>query len=64
MTFHIDAPALQRASRPQRITLGLMLDVYRQRSALLRLDETALADLGITRREALREATRPFWDLP
>jgi uncharacterized protein YjiS (DUF1127 family) len=44
--------------------LGLMLDVYRQRRALLRLDEAALADLGITRGEALREATRPFWDLP
>jgi uncharacterized protein YjiS (DUF1127 family) len=64
MTFHIDAPALHRTCRPRRITLGLMLDVFRQRRALLHLDDTALADLGLTRREALREATRPFWDLP
>jgi uncharacterized protein YjiS (DUF1127 family) len=64
MTFHIDAPALPRSCAPRRNMLGLMLDVYRQRRALLRLDEAALADLGITRGEALREATRPFWDLP
>jgi len=64
MTFHIDAPALPRTCASRRNTLGRMLDVSRQRRALLRLDETALTDLGITRREALREATRPFWDLP
>lgn len=64
MTCHVDAPALPRTSRPRRITLGRMLDVYRQRRALLRLDATALADIGLTRRDALREATRPFWDLP
>ncbi|MGX0878528.1 uncharacterized protein YjiS (DUF1127 family) [Roseovarius sp. MBR-154] len=64
MTCHIDAPSLPRNTRPRRITLGLLLDVRRQRRALLRLDDAALADLGLTRRAALREATRPFWDLP
>ncbi|GAW35949.1 hypothetical protein RA2_03017 [Roseovarius sp. A-2] len=66
MTFHVNVHAqdLPRAYGPRRNTLGLMLDVFRQRRALLRLDDTALTDLGLTRREALREATRPFWDLP
>jgi len=64
MTLHIDAPALPRSCAPRRNTLGRMLDISRQRRALLRLDETALAGVGITRREALRESTRPFWDLP
>ena len=36
----------------------------RQRDALRRLDDTALADLGLTREEAEAEARRPVWDVP
>jgi len=64
MSLHIDTRALPRNCESQHITLGRMLAVYRQRRALLRLDATALADLGLSRLEALREAKRPFWDLP
>jgi uncharacterized protein YjiS (DUF1127 family) len=38
--------------------------VSRQRRALARLDEARLADLGLTRKEALSEAARPMWDAP
>ena len=35
--------------------------VYRQRRALLRLDEAMLKDLGISRVDALQEGHKPFW---
>ena len=36
----------------------------RQRAQLADLPVERLADLGLTRDEALREAARPFWDAP
>ena len=36
-------------------------DRWRQRRALLNLDDRLLADIGITREEAEREACKPFW---
>jgi uncharacterized protein YjiS (DUF1127 family) len=38
-------------------------DVARQRRALLALNERLLKDIGISRADAEREASRPFWDL-
>jgi uncharacterized protein YjiS (DUF1127 family) len=32
-----------------------------QRKALLELDDRMLADIGITRSEAIEEGTKPFW---
>jgi len=37
-------------------------DVWRQRRALAELDDHRLDDLGLTRRDAAREAARPIWD--
>lgn len=37
------------------------IDRGRQRRLLAELDDRMLADIGITREEALREAYRPFW---
>jgi uncharacterized protein YjiS (DUF1127 family) len=37
-------------------------EVARQRRALLGLDERLLKDIGITRADAVREASRRFWD--
>ncbi|WP_336096227.1 DUF1127 domain-containing protein [Roseovarius sp. CH_XMU1461] len=34
----------------------------RQRRLLAELDADRLADIGLTRTEALSEARRPFWD--
>ena len=36
----------------------------RQRAALARLDDAMLADIGLTRDEAAREASRSAWDAP
>lgn len=40
------------------------LAVWNQRRKLASLDEVRLADLGLSREEALAEANRPFWDVP
>lgn len=37
--------------------------VWRERNRLLELDDRMLADLGLTREDATREASRPFWDV-
>lgn len=36
----------------------------RERRALLELDDRLLKDIGISRYDALGEASRPFWDEP
>jgi uncharacterized protein YjiS (DUF1127 family) len=41
--------------------LGQMHDRWRQRQALLDLDDRLLEDIGITRDEAERAARKPFW---
>jgi len=35
---------------------------WRQRQALLDLDDHLLADIGVSREQALREARKPFWN--
>ncbi|MVO17008.1 DUF1127 domain-containing protein [Parasedimentitalea huanghaiensis] len=56
------------ATAPSRPTLiaGLTarLAVWKQRRALKALNDTALEDIGLTRREANLEAKRTFWDAP
>jgi uncharacterized protein YjiS (DUF1127 family) len=69
--FHNAAPSLAfPADRdlPVRSRLSAGLDrlrdgyaVYRQRRALLRLDDAMLKDLGISRVDALQEGGKPFW---
>ena len=45
-------------------SLRHLYNVWRSRRALAALDDAALKDLGLTRHDATREATRPFWDTP
>lgn len=54
-----------RARQPRR-SLGLarILDAWRSREQLKRLDDRALNDIGLTRSEADAEANRPIWDVP
>lgn len=38
-----------------------LLEIKRQRRALRQLDDRQLADIGITRAQALRESNKLFW---
>jgi len=56
---------------PRRVWLGRILHrlvaaqcLHKQRQALVRLDDTLLRDIGVTRSEALQEANRQVWDAP
>ena len=40
------------------------LAAHRQRQFLARLDDRTLADIGLSRQDALVEAARPLWDVP
>ena len=44
--------------------VSVALAAHRQRQFLARLDDRTLADIGLTRDQAVAEATRPMWDLP
>jgi len=49
---------------PPALRLTDLLALSRQRRALADLDPHVLADIGLTRDEALTEARRPIWDVP
>jgi uncharacterized protein YjiS (DUF1127 family) len=65
------APPAARASRRERgvqkfaaVAVTRLLrwhELARQRRALLTLDDRMLKDIGVTRADADREASRPFW---
>ncbi len=38
-------------------------EIARQRRELLRLDDKLLKDIGLSRADAEREASRPFWSV-
>ncbi len=42
-------------------TLAMWLTVGRTRAQLSELTDDELADIGITREQAVKEAARPFW---
>lgn len=44
--------------------LAMWLAVVGERRALSRMSDDRLADMGLTRGAAQREASRPFWDAP
>jgi uncharacterized protein YjiS (DUF1127 family) len=62
--------AMPLASRLRSAGVWLALALLRwqelaqQRRRLLALDDRMLKDIGITRADATREGTRPFWDAP
>ncbi|SHI39443.1 DUF1127 domain-containing protein [Wenxinia saemankumensis] len=64
MTARIATPLLAPAAAPRRPRALGYLALWAQRRALARLDTRALADIGLSRREAEIEATRPIWDVP
>ncbi|MGI3165162.1 DUF1127 domain-containing protein [Pseudooceanicola sp. 200-1SW] len=59
-----DVACSPRASRAPFARLLGMMRVHRERRALQNLDAALLADIGVTRDQARREAARPIWDTP
>ncbi|MGI9405553.1 MAG: DUF1127 domain-containing protein [Hyphomicrobiaceae bacterium] len=43
---------------------NLLAQINRERRDLQKLDDRQLRDVGITREDANREASRPYWDVP
>ena len=54
----------RRISTDRLPSLASLIALHRSRRALAALDSDALADIGLSRTEAVSEARRPFWDLP
>lgn len=59
-------PGRARLSAPGLVwqSLRAWSALYRQRRQLGALDDHLLADIGVTREQAMREARRRFWDAP
>ena len=58
------APALRSSAATSRFSLSAFLKLRRQRAELANLSDAMLDDIGVTREEALSEASRPSWDAP
>jgi len=66
---HPACPHLEREPRLTRATRAVAwieaaFRTLRERRQLMALDERALKDIGLSRADAHREWSRPFWDLP
>ena len=62
--FKIVARALTVGIRPVWLVLELGMNGYdrwRQRQALMRLDEHLLKDIGLSRADVENEVRKPFW---
>ena len=46
------------------LTIGLAMQVRKERRMLMRLDDRALQDVGFDKGRAFNEASRSFWDVP
>ncbi|MGB7241885.1 MAG: DUF1127 domain-containing protein [Sulfitobacter sp.] len=47
-----------------RLPFFQLIAFWRSRNSLANLDARALDDIGVSRAEALKEARKPFWDVP
>ncbi len=56
----LSLPASRKAA-PLRARIVAWVVRRRSRAALARLDDHLLADIGLTRDHAKREASQPFW---
>ncbi|MFV2051911.1 DUF1127 domain-containing protein [Aliiroseovarius sp. YM-037] len=70
MSHHAQTQAVGCIASCQPRRLGLLARIghafalRRQRLHLDRLDDAALRDIGLTRRDVDREVSRPMWDAP
>ena len=67
MTSHAHHTAFSRPSLPFTNVFSLLAqahDVWRQRRALSQLEDRALNDIGLSRRDAMQESARVIWGAP
>lgn len=64
LTDFFPATVSRSGYRPAALGLTRLIDLWRSRQALARLDATALKDIGVSQRAALNEAQKPVWDVP
>lgn len=63
---YVQSITLTRPLTPQFSLMTFLAkarDVFRQRHQLRKLDDRLLADIGVTRTQALREVERAPWDI-
>ena len=63
MVFLTRSHTAPRCHRQSRLSISRMFAIRHQRRKLAQLDDAALRDMGLTRREVLVEARRLPWDL-
>ena len=63
MAFLTRSHAAPHRTRHARLSISQMFSVRRQRRKLAQLDDAALRDMGLSRREVLAEARRLPWDI-
>lgn len=65
MTTHsLSHPFARTGGQGWLATIRAALALRAQRNSLKKLDDRALADMGISRAAAQREARRALWDVP
>ncbi len=64
MTVRTLAQTSHSNLRKPRKGLLAYLDLYAQRRALAKLDQSQLRDIGVSRTDAEAEVARPLWDAP
>ena len=52
------------SNRGRNLRVWSLIDLFRQRRTLANLTDHELKDIGVTRKEAQKEAARPLWDVP
>ena len=61
----VPAASAPRTARSRLLAIVELLDLWlerrRQRRALVELNDALLKDIGVSRYEAYREASKPFW---
>jgi uncharacterized protein YjiS (DUF1127 family) len=64
ISYQVGQPGYAKPFEQARSWLMLLANWYaryQQRQALQQLDDHLLADIGVSRSEALAEARKPFW---
>lgn len=64
MTLLTAQRPVRSAMFPLWTDLKTLHAVWRQRQTLREMDDRTLSDIGVSRAQALKEATRPIWDAP